>query len=137
MIKGGVFMVLELKNISKYYGDRKILEIDNLKIYENEKIGIVGQNGSGKTTLLNMIAGRIEPDTGEIIHKQNIIYMEQFEEMTYENKNFIQGLEKLIYSMQGKAFTAMIKIQILTWFLERECFVPLSTVLNITEKALC
>ena len=37
-------MVLELKNISKYYGDRKILEIDNLKIYENEKIGIIGQN---------------------------------------------------------------------------------------------
>ena len=32
MIKGGVFMVLELKNISKYYGDRKILEIEDLKV---------------------------------------------------------------------------------------------------------
>ena len=82
-------MVLELKNISKYYGDRKILEIEDLKVYENEKIGIVGQNGSGKTTLLNIIAGRIEPDTGEIIRKQNIIYMEQFEEINYENKKII------------------------------------------------
>ena len=87
-------MVLELKNISKYYGDRKLLEIDNLKIYENEKIGIVGQNGSGKTTLLNMIAGRVKPDTGEIIHKQNIIYMEQFEEINPENKNLSGGEKK-------------------------------------------
>ena len=86
-------MVLELKNISKYYGDRKILEIEDLKVYENEKIGIVGQNGSGKTTLLNIIAGRIEPDTGEIIRKQNIIYMEQFEELDSENK-YLSGGEK-------------------------------------------
>lgn len=87
-------MVLELKNISKYYGDRKILEIDDLKIYENEKIGIVGQNGSGKTTLLNMIVGRVKPDIGEIIHKQNIIYMEQFEEINHENKNLSGGEKK-------------------------------------------
>ena len=45
-------MILELNNISKFYGDKKILEIENLKIYENEKIGIVGQNGAGKTTLI-------------------------------------------------------------------------------------
>lgn len=76
MIKGGVFMVLELKNITKYYGDRKVLETEHLKIYENEKVGIVGQNGSGKTTLLDMISGRIKPDTGEIICHQDIVYME-------------------------------------------------------------
>ena len=37
----------------------------------------------------------------------------------------------------GKVFTVMIKIQILTWFLEPERFVPLSIALNITEKVLC
>lgn len=93
MIKGGVFMVLELKNITKYYGDKKVLEIEHLKIYENEKVGIVGQNGSGKTTLLNMISGRIKPDTGEITCHQNIIYMEQFEELDSENK-YLSGGEK-------------------------------------------
>ena len=87
-------MVLELKNISKYYGDRKLLEIDDLKIYENEKIGIVGQNGSGKTTLLNMIVDKVKPDTGEIIHKQNIIYMEQFEEINDQNKDLSGGEKK-------------------------------------------
>ena len=86
-------MLLELKNISKYYGDKKILEIENLKIYEKEKIGIVGQNGSGKTTLLNVISGRIKPDTGEIICNQNIIYMEQFEIIDEENR-YLSGGEK-------------------------------------------
>ena len=94
MIKGGVFMVLELKNMIKCYGDKKVLEIDNLKIYENEKVGIVGQNGSGKTTLLDMISGRIKPDTGEIICHQNIIYMEQFEELDSENKHLSGGEKK-------------------------------------------
>ena len=86
-------MVLELNNISKYYGDKKILEIENLKIYENEKIGIVGQNGSGKTTLLNIISGVVKPDTGQIIRKQNVIYMEQFEDMDNEN-SYLSGGEK-------------------------------------------
>ena len=87
-------MVLELKNMIKCYGDKKVLEIDNLKIYENEKVGIVGQNGSGKTTLLDMISGRIKPDTGEIICHQNIIYMEQFEELDSENKHLSGGEKK-------------------------------------------
>ena len=86
-------MVLELNNISKYYGDKKIFEIENMKIYENEKIGIVGQNGSGKTTLLNIISGVVKPDTGQIIRKQNVIYMEQFEDMDNEN-SYLSGGEK-------------------------------------------
>ena len=87
-------MILELKHISKYYGDKKILEIENLKIYENEKIGIVGQNGSGKTTLLNIISGALKPDTGEIIRKQKILYLEQFEKTNNENLNLSGGEKK-------------------------------------------
>lgn len=91
-------MVLELNNISKYYGDKKILEIENLKIYENEKIEIVGQNGSGKTTLLNIISGVVKPDTGQIIRKQNVIYMEQFEDMDNEN-SYLSGGERVKVSI--------------------------------------
>ena len=124
-------MVLELKNISKYYGDRKILEIDDLKIYENEKIGIVGQNGSGKTTLLNMIVGRVKPDIGEIIHKQNIIYMEQFEETNHENKN-LSGGERVKVSI-AKILVSNNNLLILdepTNFLDIESIESLENLLN-------
>ena len=86
-------MCIELKNVSKYYGDKKIIEIKDLKIADNEKVGIVGQNGSGKTTLLNIISGKIMPDTGNIIVNQKVIYLEQFEEINKENE-YLSGGER-------------------------------------------
>ncbi len=59
--------VLILKNISKNFGSKKILEDLDLNINEGEVVGIVGSNGSGKTTLLKIIMGLIYPNEGEVI----------------------------------------------------------------------
>ena len=66
-----------LRNVVKYYGDRKIVDINELKINQGEKIGIVGINGSGKSTLLNIISGKIESDGGQVIVNGKISYIEQ------------------------------------------------------------
>ena len=66
-----------LKNVIKYYGDRKIIDIDELKINQGEKIGIVGINGSGKSTLLNIISGKIDLDSGKVSINGDISYIEQ------------------------------------------------------------
>ena len=66
-----------LKNVIKYYGDRKIIDIEELKIYQGDKIGIVGINGSGKSTLLNIIFGKTDIDNGKVIVNGNISYIEQ------------------------------------------------------------
>ncbi|MDV3427754.1 MAG: ABC-F type ribosomal protection protein [Bacillota bacterium] len=50
-------LILEIDKFEKYYNDRSILKIDNLKIYSEDKIGIVGPNGSGKTTLMRAVIG--------------------------------------------------------------------------------
>lgn len=50
-------LILEIDKFEKYYNDRCILKINNLKIYSEDKIGIVGPNGSGKTTLIKAIIG--------------------------------------------------------------------------------
>lgn len=65
------------KNVIKYYGDRKIIDIEELKIYQGDKIGIVGINGSGKSTLLNIIFGKTDIDNGKVIVNGNISYIEQ------------------------------------------------------------
>lgn len=57
-------LLIECENIKKYFGDRLIFELDNLKIYSNDKIGIVGINGSGKTTLMEILNNKIESDEG-------------------------------------------------------------------------
>lgn len=59
-------LLIEGSNIKKYFGDRLILDVDNLKVYSEDRIGIVGANGVGKTTLVNMLSKRFEPDEGLI-----------------------------------------------------------------------
>lgn len=50
-------LLMECKSIKKYFGDRLILDIKDLKIYSEDRIGLVGINGEGKTTLINILAG--------------------------------------------------------------------------------
>ncbi|MBM7866000.1 ribosomal protection-like ABC-F family protein [Heliomicrobium gestii] len=52
--------------VKKYFGDRLILAIDELKIYRHDRIGVVGRNGAGKSTLLRLLEGQLHPDEGRI-----------------------------------------------------------------------
>ena len=58
--------VIEATQITKAFGDKKILEPFDITINRGDRIALVGPNGVGKTTLLNMMVGREEPDTGTI-----------------------------------------------------------------------
>ena len=57
---------VEIKNISKAFGDKKIVENFEYTVLRDARIGIVGNNGVGKSTMLNIIAGRIKPDEGYV-----------------------------------------------------------------------
>ncbi|MDU4652290.1 ABC transporter ATP-binding protein [Sneathia sanguinegens] len=57
---------LEILNISKAFGEEKVLKNVNLSIRKGEFFSILGPSGCGKTTLLRMIAGFISPDEGQI-----------------------------------------------------------------------
>lgn len=58
--------VIELKNISKSFGEQKILDGFSSLLQAGDRIAIVGPNGVGKTTLLSIVAGDLQPDVGEI-----------------------------------------------------------------------
>ncbi|MFI1013798.1 ribosomal protection-like ABC-F family protein [Streptomyces sp. NPDC020965] len=57
---------LTLKDVSKSYGTRSVLDQVTLTVRPGERAGVIGENGSGKSTLLRLIAGAEAPDTGEI-----------------------------------------------------------------------
>jgi len=59
-------VALELKNISKKFGDKYANKNVNLTLYHGEILAILGENGSGKTSMVNMVAGIYYPDEGEI-----------------------------------------------------------------------
>lgn len=65
--------MIEIKNVSYNYGNKKILQNINLRIQNQEKIAIIGESGCGKTTFLNLIIGNLRPHTGKILFdKQDI-----------------------------------------------------------------
>jgi macrolide transport system ATP-binding/permease protein len=70
---------LEIRDLKKYYGDKNILDIDDAKIYANDKIGLVGRNGAGKTTLLKIIKGEIVADTGYVKKYDKLASIDQLE----------------------------------------------------------
>lgn len=58
--------MISVQNISKIYGDRKVLDIPTLEIPKGESFGLVGNNGAGKTTLFSLLLDLIEPSSGFI-----------------------------------------------------------------------
>src|SRR3569832_2942687 len=58
---------LELKDLRKSFGRTEIIRGCNLAVAQGERIAVIGPNGAGKSTLFNLISGRFEPTSGEVL----------------------------------------------------------------------
>ncbi len=66
--------ILEMRNVSKAFGELSLLKNFDYMFTKGERIGIIGENGVGKTTLLNLITGELKPDTGRVIPGDTIVF---------------------------------------------------------------
>ncbi|RAX56013.1 ATP-binding cassette domain-containing protein [Helicobacter sp. 10-6591] len=91
---------LECENISKSYGDKKVLDSVSLKILPGDKIALIGPNGVGKSTLLQILVEELKADSGMVkwgatIHRsyfpQNVSEQIKGEESLYE---WLRGFDK-------------------------------------------
>lgn len=89
---------MQLKNIVKNYGDKKVLGGIDIEIEEGKITAILGESGCGKSTLLNIIAGKIKDYSGDVIfereHEKGISYVFQEDTLipwktVYNNLEFV------------------------------------------------
>ena len=73
-------MVIEIKNLSKSYGETVVLDSVNLTLDSARPICIMGQSGRGKTTLFNIMLGLLKADSGEITGAEAAKFSAVFQE---------------------------------------------------------
>lgn len=88
--------VIELKNVSKGFGDRLLIDNLSFSIPKNAIVGIIGPNGVGKSTLFRMIMGEEKPDSGEVVIGDTV----QLAYVDQSHKDLIP--EKTIYEVVGQ-----------------------------------
>ncbi|MEO1442577.1 MAG: ATP-binding cassette domain-containing protein, partial [Chloroflexota bacterium] len=81
--------VLEVRNVSKYFGGLTAVDNVSLSVYPGEVVALLGDNGAGKSTLMNIITGKLEPDSGTVDIGQTIHigYFNQHSEELIEARN--------------------------------------------------
>ena len=60
--------MLEVKNLSKYFGIKKAVDDVSFKVEDGHILGVLGKNGAGKSTIFRMILNILEPDEGEVLY---------------------------------------------------------------------
>lgn len=102
--------VIEFKDVDFAYGDKQILLHFNLLLQNKDRLGIVGDNGVGKSTLLNLIAGQLQPQSGQVIIGETVrvAYFSQQIEGLDESKRVINYLQEVAEEVKTGSGTTSI-----------------------------
>lgn len=112
---------IELKHVSKKYGNQVLVEDFNYILLKNQKLGIIGPNGCGKSTLMKLMAGLVEPDSGTVEMGETIkigYFAQKEQEMDERQRviDYVKDIAEYINTKDGKISASQM--------LERFLFTP-------------
>ncbi|MBK9061461.1 MAG: ABC-F family ATP-binding cassette domain-containing protein [Flavobacteriales bacterium] len=103
--------VIEARNLTKSFGDKKIVEHFNYSLKAGDRIGIVGPNGIGKSTFIDLLTKRSEPDAGKVTIGDTVvlsIFGQQGLQLKEDQRilDVVRDIAELIPLSKGKSLTA-------------------------------
>lgn len=103
--------ILELRDITKAYGGRTLIEGFNYILKRGDRIGVIGPNGAGKTTLLEIISGRVKPDRGSVAVGETVrfgYYDQENRALPADERviDYIRAVAERIETAEGTFITA-------------------------------
>ena len=109
---------VEVSHLNKSYGDKVLLRDFTYIFLKNDRIGIIGPNGSGKSTLMKMIAGLVQPDSGEAVIGQTVrmgYFSQENEEMDDSLKviDYIKNVAEYVKTPDGMVSASQMLEQFL------------------------
>ncbi len=110
--------LIELRNVTKAFGENVVLKGIDLEIYENEFVTLLGPSGCGKTTTLRIIGGFVDPSSGEVLlNEKNILDIPAHKRPTntvfqrYALFPHLDVFENVAFGLRMHSNKANIKIQ--------------------------
>lgn len=103
--------IIEIEGVSKSFEGRMLIKDFSYILLPGDRVGIIGPNGSGKSTLLNLIAGRLQPDSGAVVTGQTVrmaYYAQENEEMDPDQRviEYIKDVAEVVTTADGSTITA-------------------------------
>jgi ATP-binding cassette subfamily F protein uup len=111
--------IIEVKNLTKSFGNKVIVNNFSYNFKNGERIGIIGPNGIGKTTFINLLMGLEKPDSGHIAHGETVVfgYYSQKGLEDDPNKRVIEVIKDIAEYVELNNNTKVTASQLLTMFL--------------------
>jgi len=130
---------VELRNICKSFGERKIIDDFTYIFLRDDRIGIVGDNGCGKSTLMKIIAGQLKPDSGsvEVGDTVRIGYFMQENEPLDDSLTvleFVRSIGEYVTTADGKATASQMCEKFL--FTPKQQWTPISKLSGGEKRRL-
>ena len=103
--------IIEIENISKGFGDKKLIKDFSYIVTRQDRIGIVGENGVGKSTLIKMLEDKLTPDSGEIVKGETVriaCFSQDDEHMNPDMRaiEYIKEVAEYLQTATGERITA-------------------------------
>ncbi len=127
-------VILSALELEVHFGEQIILNKASLSFHEGDRIGLVGRNGAGKSTFLKIISGLLQPDTGEIATRKNLVIGFLSQDFTLDESktvfknisdgaqfelNIIKEYEETHYDSPKKHYLEQKILQLDSWNLEK------------------